>query len=86
MQGQTTGTIISAKKQWWMKVNQKPIRTGGPLDGAAFPYIVKVRYTVNGTEYTKRKWIGTGHPVPVVGNTLSLAYDMDRPERVKIVW
>ena len=55
MQEQTTGTIISAKKQWWMKVNQKLIRTGGPLDGAAFPYIVKVRYTVNGTEYTKRK-------------------------------
>ena len=86
MQGRTMGTILSAKKQWWLKVNQKAIRTGGPLDGAAFPYIVKVLYTVNGKNYTKWKWIGSSHPVPVAGGTLYLAYDMDKPERIKIIW
>ena len=60
----TTGTIISAKKQWWLKINKKPIRKG-PLDGAVFPYIIKVRYMVDGKEYIKRKWIGTEYPVPV---------------------
>ena len=81
----TTGTIISAKKQWWLKVNTKAFRTG-PLDGAAFPYIVKVRYTVDGVEYVKTKWVGTACPVPVEGGTVSLAYEEGRPERVKIVY
>ena len=81
----TTGTIISAKKQWWLKVNKKAIRVG-PLDGAAFPYIVKVRYMADGKEYVKTKWIGTEHPVPVVGDTVQLAYEEDRPEKIKVVY
>ena len=81
----TTGTIISAKKQWWLKVNKKSIRIG-PLDGAAFPYIIKVRYVVDGKEYIKRKWIGTDYPVPVEGDTVQLAYKEDQPEKIKIVY
>ncbi len=27
MDKQTTGTVIAATKQWWMKVNRKPMRT-----------------------------------------------------------
>ena len=26
MDKQTTGTVIAAAKQWWMKVNRKPMR------------------------------------------------------------
>ncbi len=81
----TTGTIISAKKQWWLKVNKKAIRIG-PLDGAAFPYIIKVKYMVDGKEYVKTKWIGTGYPVPVVGDTVQLAYEENRPEKMKVVY
>ena len=81
----TTGTIISAKKQWWLKVNKKAFRMG-PLDGAAFPYIIKVRYAVDGIEYTKSKWIGTDCPVPVEGDTVQLAYEEGRPDKVKIVY
>ncbi len=81
----TTGTIISAKKQWWLKINKKPIRKG-PLDGAVFPYIIKVRYMVDGKEYIKRKWIGTEYPVPVEGDTVQLAYEEDHPEKTKIVY
>ncbi len=81
----TTGTIISAKKQWWLKVNKQPIRIG-PLDGAAFPYIVKIRYVADGKEYIKRKWIGTKYPVPVQGGTVQLDYDENQPEKIKVVY
>lgn len=81
----TTGTILSAKKQWWLKINKKPIRSGA-LDGAAFPYIIKVRYVVDGKEYIKRKWIGTEYPVPVEGSTVQLAYEENHPERIKVVY
>ena len=70
----TTGTIISVKKQWWLKINKKPIRKGA-LDGAAFPYVIKVKYVVDGKEYIKRKWIGTEYPVPVEGAVIQLAYE-----------
>ena len=56
MQKRTVGTIVSAKKQWWLKVNTKAIRKG-PLDGATFPYIAKIKYTIDGTEYVKNKWM-----------------------------
>ena len=81
----TTGTIISAKKQWWLKINKKPIRSGA-LDGAAFPYIIKVRYVVDGKEYIKRKWIGTEYPVPVEGSTVQLAYEENQPQKIKVVY
>ena len=80
-----TGIIISAKKQWWLKVNKKMIRKG-PLDGAAFPYIIKVKYEVDGIEYTKRKWVGTNYPIPVEGDTIELAYEEGSPEKVTIVY
>ena len=78
MQKRTVGTIVSAKKQWWLKVNTKAIRKG-PLDGATFPYIAKIKYT-------KNKWIGAGCPVPVEGETVQLVYDEAKPGSVKIVY
>ena len=54
MDKQTTGTVIAATKQWWMKVNRKPMRMHAQ-DGAEFPYIIKIEYTVDGKAYTKRK-------------------------------
>ena len=86
MQKRTSGTVVSVKKQWWLKVNTKVIRTAGPLDGATFPHVVKVRYTVDGQEYEKRKWIGAGKPVPGEGDTVQLVYDDENPEDVSIVF
>ena len=85
MQKQTAGMVISAKKQWWLKVNTKPIRKG-PLDGATFPYIVKVKYTVDGKEYVKSKWIGAGRPVPAEGETVQIVYDEADPGKIEIVY
>ena len=81
----TTGTILSTKKLWWLKINKKAVRTG-PLDGAAFPYIIKVKYVVNEKEYIKTKFIGTNYPVPEVGDTIQLSYEEATPNKVKVIY
>lgn len=43
MEQKTTGTVISVKKQWWLKVNTKPVRMHA-LDGATLPHIITVKY------------------------------------------
>lgn len=84
MDRKTNGIVLSAAKQWWLKVNTKPIRKG-PLDGAEFPHIVKVQYVVDGSTYVKRKWIGAGKPVPAVGSELTVCYCADKPGKAKIL-
>lgn len=85
VQRRTRGTIVSARKQWWLKINTKAFRTG-PLDGAIFPYVVRVQYEVDGIGYCKRKWIAAGLPVPKVGEQVELVYDEEKPGKVKIVY
>lgn len=80
----TVGTVASVSKLWWLKVNSKPLRTG-PLDGATFPHIMKVTYTVDSKEYTKRAWIGAGLPVPMVGSTVQVMYRSDQPSKAKVI-
>ena len=84
MTKQTTGTVISAARQWWLKVNTKAVRMG-PMDGATFPHIIKVRYNVGSTEYIKRKWINAGVTVPAIDSTVTVAYSEGNPKKAKIV-
>ena len=84
MEKETTGEVVAVSKQWWLKVNTKPVRMGGPLDGAAFPHIVKVKYTVDDQAYFKRKWIGAGCSVPTAGSSAGIIYDADKPSKAKI--
>lgn len=84
MDQQTTGTVISVAKQWWLKVNRKPMRLHA-LDGATFPHIIKVEYIVDGKAYTKRKWINAGDPVPTVGSSVRVMYNSDKPSKAKIL-
>ena len=84
MEAETTGTVISATKQWWLKVNTKPVRAH-TLDGAVFPYIIKVQYEVGGNEYVKRKWIHAGQDVPVVGSCANVRYRVDKPKKAKVL-
>ena len=83
MEKETCGTVVSAAKQWWLKVNTKPIRRSS-FDGATFPYIIKVQYTVEGNTYTKRKWIRAGKTVPAVGSKLTVLYCSNKPSKEKI--
>ena len=84
MDKETIGTVLSVAKQWWLKVNMKPIRMGA-LDGVTFPYIIKVQYIVDGTTYTKRKWIGVGKAVPAVGSKLTVIYRSNKTSKAKIL-
>ena len=84
MDKETIGTVLSVAKQWWLKVNTKPVRVGS-LNGASFPYIIKVRYIVDGITYTKRKWIGAGKAVPAVGSKLTVLYSSTKPSKAKIL-
>ena len=83
MNRETKGRVLSVAKQWWLKVNTKPVRMHA-LDGAVFPHIIKVQYTVEGKAYTKRKWISAGEPVPVVGQSVRVVYDESKPQKAKV--
>ena len=83
MENKTIGTIISVKKQWWLKINTKPIRINS-LDGAIFPHIIKVRYEVAGKEFFKRKWINAGKSVPAVGDSVKILYCEEKPNKSKV--
>ena len=84
MSKETVGTVVSVTKQWWLKVNTKPIRMGA-MDGAVFPHIIKVEYVVDGNNYIKRKWIGAGKPVPAVGSEVTVLYCADKPGKAVIL-
>ena len=84
MYKEAAGTVISVKKQWWLKVNAKRVRLHA-MDGAMFPHIVKVEYTVDGQTYTQRKWIGAGYPTPSVGSSVTVLYDRNNPSLAKVV-
>ena len=83
MQKTTTGTVLSVKTQWWLKVNTKAIRMGA-LDGAIFPHVLKVRYLVDGEEYIKRKWSLTKKTVPSEGDKVQVIYDELNPKKMKL--
>ena len=84
MEKQTEGIVVSVKKQWWLSIRTKALRTG-PLDGTVFPHIIKVHYTVDGKEYTRRKWIHAGRPVPELGSAVQVLYDSDKPSKAKVM-
>ena len=83
MENKTIGTILSVKKQWWIKINTKLVRAHA-LDGAAFPHIVTVKYTVNGTEIIKKKWLGASVTPPSVNDKVALIYRIDKPTRFRL--
>lgn len=83
MDKETKGTVISISKQWWLKVNTKPIRKHA-LDGATFPHIIKVKYSVNGKDFVCRKWIHAGNTVPLEGTPVTVCYREDKPSKAKV--
>lgn len=84
MNSQTTGTIISVLKVWWLKVNSKPFRTLG-TSGALYPHIIKVEYTVDGQKYIRRKWVNADQPTPKVGGNVRILYSSTKPTKAKIL-
>lgn len=83
MEACAKGTVISTNRLWWLKINKKPIRTH-LLDGADFPTVITVQYSVSGVNYKKRKFIGVGTSCPKEGEELSVFYLMDNPKKARI--
>ena len=84
MEKRTEGIVVSVKKQWWLSIRTKALKTG-PLDGTISPHIMKVRYTADGKEYIKRVWINAGQPVPEEGSTVRVMYSADDPSKAKVM-
>ena len=84
MDKEIMGKVIAVQKQWWLKINTKPVRTHA-LDGAIFPHIIKVQYCVNGKDYIKRKWIGANCHVPSVGSSITVRYCEEKPGKAKVL-
>ena len=83
MEQEVMGIVTAVTKQWWLKINTKAVRTHA-LDGAVFPHIVTVQYTVDEVTYTKRKWISAGYAVPSVGATIAVRYAPAKPKRATV--
>lgn len=81
---ETIGTVISASKQWWLKINTKSFRKH-PLDGALFPYIIKVSYIVDNVAYVKRKWVNAGADIPDIESQVKVLYNIQNPKKAKII-
>ncbi len=84
MEKSTTGTVIAVKKQWWLKVNTKPVRKHA-FDGATFPHIITVKYSVNGQDYIKRKWIKACETPPALASEVTVLYNENKPSKSKVI-
>ena len=79
--GNIEGTIIDVKKIWWLKINKKQLRMT-PADGATFPYLLKVKYTINNLDYEKKKMVYWGNENINVGEKVIVTYDEEKPSKV----
>ena len=80
---EAVGTVIKVKKQWWLKVNTKPIRRHS-LDGAVFPHIITVKYNVSVTDYTKKKWVKAKDTPPEIYSEVRVIFEEGNPKKARI--
>lgn len=75
------GIIIKAKKIWWVKINRKIVRKS-PLDGATFPYLVKIKYKISDKIYEKTKIVYWGNEDINVGDKVIITYAENKPSKI----
>ena len=75
------GTIVKASKLWWIKINTKAFRTS-PVDGATFPYFIRIKYTINNTDYEKGKFVYWGKESITVGDIVIVTYNENNPSKI----
>jgi len=80
---QTTGTVIAVIKQWWLKINTKPVRRHS-TDGAIFPHVIRVQYTADGMDHICKKWIPASQKPPAIGSKVTVSYRQDKPSKAKV--
>ena len=80
MMSQTVGTVTRVTRQWWCKINTTSVRKG-TMDGATFPHVVRVTYTVKNKTYVRRKWLHATIAAPTVGEHVTVQYDVANPKK-----
>ena len=75
------GRIIKINKLWWIKINKKNFRNS-PLDGATFPYKVRIEYTVNDRKYEKSKFIYLSNDSVNIGDSVIVTYEQNNPLKI----
>ena len=75
------GKIIKVNKLWWLKINKKIFRTT-PVDGATYPYIVRIEYNINDKKYEKSKFIYLGNEGVNIEDTVVVTYEQNNPANV----
>ncbi|MBO5280442.1 MAG: sugar ABC transporter permease [Clostridia bacterium] len=82
-ENKTRGTVLSVKTQWWLKVNTKSFRKHA-FDGATFPHVVTVKYSVDETEIVRKKWLGAHITPPSINERVTVIYREDKPTRFRL--
>ena len=77
------GTIISVKKIWWIKINMKTFRKSY-LDGATFPYLIKVKYKINDIDYEKNKIVYWKNEAINVFDKVIVVCDENKPLNIRL--
>lgn len=80
-----TGTVTAVRECWWMKVNTKAVRSRGG-DGALYPHVLTVCYTVDGQDYRGHCWVNWNRCSPQPGARVTVQYDPEKPKRKNISW
>ena len=73
----TAGIVISASRIRWVRVNAE--------DGITSPRAIKVRYTVEGRDYFKWRWLSAGQKAPRIGSLVWVEYDEGDPRRARVI-
>ena len=55
------------------------------LDGATFPHIITVKYSVNGQEYIRRKWIKACDTPPALDSEVTVMNDKNKLSKSKVL-
>lgn len=76
----TKGTVTQVKTCYWLKVNTKPVRAH-MADGARFPHIIHIAYSVDGKTYTAKRWVPWHQRCPVKDESITVNYEPDAPEK-----
>ena len=81
---QTKGVVTEVKTCWWLKVNTKPVRRN-MFDGAVFPHIIHVTYTVGGEAYRAKRYVNWNKRCPEKGEKVTVYYEKENPVKYALI-
>ena len=85
MEVKTEGTVVSAFKLWFITIRRELVRSCCSNSGAVHPYVVRLRYRVNGVEYRKTTWETFSKiTYPLKGDRVKVFYQEEHPERCRV--